>query len=70
MTTRTYDHADQKSRRRRARVSQEDIATRLNISSGALSQYEKHGMALPWGLSPEDYERELLNAIRDKERAA
>lgn len=60
--------SDQKRRRRRARINLSEVARRLDISIGALSQYENEKTPLPFALTPEDYERELQNAIRDKER--
>jgi len=60
--------SDQRRRRRRARVNQADIAQRLSISVGAVSEYENEKAELPFELTPEDYERELQNAIRAKER--
>lgn len=68
--TAIYDHKDQATRRRRARVTQTEMARRLKCAISKVSQYETSGRDLPWKQTPEDYERELLNAIRDKERAA
>jgi transcriptional regulator with XRE-family HTH domain len=61
-----YDPADQKRRRRRARVTIADLAARLDISVGALSQYENGKTSLPFELNAEDYERALLDAITAK----
>lgn len=61
---------DQKTRRRRARVTQADLAARLRISEGALSEYENGKGALPFELTPEDYERALKEAIEAKKVAA
>ena len=64
-----FDPEDQRRRRRRARITQGDIAKRLSISSGALSQYESGKDPLPWGLAAEDYELALAAALLDKHRA-
>lgn len=61
-----YDPTDQATRRRRARVTQRDIARRLNIPSPRISEYENGIDPLPWGLTPEDYERALTQAIGEK----
>lgn len=66
--TAVYDPVDQATRRKRARVTQRDIARRLNIPSSRISEYEnaKNRKTLPWGLTPEDYERALTQAIGEK----
>ena len=61
-----YDPADQAKRRRRARISQTEIARRLDIAISKVSEYETGKKALPWELTSEDYERALLDAITDK----
>jgi transcriptional regulator with XRE-family HTH domain len=59
---------DQKRRRRRARISQREIAERLDISEGALSEYENGKKDLPFALTPEDYEAALVAAIKAKSK--
>ena len=61
------DHRDQAKRRRRARVSQLEIARILKIGKSKVSEYEVHGADLPWELTPEDYERALEQALRERE---
>lgn len=62
----TYDPAEQKRRRTRARVSQTQLANLLGMSEGALSQYENGKKPLPHALDPEDYELALAKAIVEK----
>ena len=66
MVTKTPDRADQAIRRRRARITQLELAMRLGCGVSKVSEYEKHGAPLPWGLTPEDYERALTAAIKAK----
>lgn len=61
-----YDPADQKRRRRRARVTLADLATRLGCSTASLSLYENGKEPLPWGLDSDDYERALAAALLEK----
>lgn len=66
----TYDPADQARRRRRARITQTDMAKLLNIAISKVSEYETGKKDLPWELTPEDYERALLQAIQEKRNEA
>lgn len=65
-----YDPADQARRRKRARVTQGEIARRLNVAQSAISEYE-HGVDdLPWALTADDYEVALAAAITAKRAVA
>lgn len=63
----TLDPSDQKRRRRRSRITQPDIARRLDISIAAVSEYEAGKKPLPFALTPEDYEVALTAAIKARE---
>ena len=65
--TLTLDPKQQAIRRRRARVTQPEMAARLNVSLSAISKYETGKENLPWELTPEDYESALVEAISEKE---
>ena len=58
-----YDPKDQGTRRRRAKVSQTAIATRLGCSIGSLSEYESGKKPLPWSLTGADYEIALAEEL-------
>ena len=63
----TFDPTDQRNRRRRARVTQGAIAAALNISVSTVSEYETGAKgSLPWGLTPEDYERALADLCKQR----
>lgn len=64
--TMTYEPAEQAKRRRRARVTQEDMARLLGCAISKISEYETGKKPLPWQLTPEDYERALERAIRER----
>ena len=66
MTTVTFDPAEQQRRRRRARVSQVELARHLNIAPSKVSEYETQGKPLPWKLTADDYESALAAAIKAK----
>lgn len=61
-----YDPADQARRRRRARISQNEIAKRLDIALSKVSEYENGHKPLPWKLTSEDYEKALAAALLAK----
>lgn len=63
MVLATYDPADQKRRRLRARIRQQDIAAALQISDSAVSDYENKGRALPFSLTSGDYEVALAELV-------
>ena len=65
--TLTLDPKQQAIQRRRARVTQPEMAARLNVSLSAISKYETGKENLPWELTPEDYECALVEAISEKE---
>lgn len=56
---------DQRRRRRRARLSQKDLAVELDVSLTSISQYE-NGAELPFELTSEDYEAALQTLIARK----
>jgi transcriptional regulator with XRE-family HTH domain len=60
------NHEDLKRARRRARITQHEIARRLGVSPSKVSEFETRGEPLPWELTPEDFERALKLAIHDK----
>ena len=62
----TFDPTEQRRRRRRNRITQADIAKRLGISDGALSQYENGKTPLPFELTGEDYELAMAQALIDR----
>lgn len=62
----TPTHEDLRRMRRRARITQDEIANRLGISPSKVSEFEKHGVALPWELTGDDYEQALKDAIADR----
>lgn len=61
-----YDPAEQAKRRRRSRITQAEIASRLRCAISKVSEYEVHGSTLPWEQTPEDYETALAAAIKAK----
>lgn len=65
----TLDREDQARRRRRARITQSEIARRLNCHVSKVSEYETGKKDLPWELTPEDYERALADALAERERS-
>lgn len=70
--THTYDPAEQARRRRRNRISQAQLAERLNCAISKVSEYEtgKSEGALPWEQTGDDYERALEALIAERERGA
>lgn len=66
-----YDPSDQRTRRRRALLSQQDVGDQFSprISDTSISVYEAGGK-LPYEFTGEDYERALLAAIDAKRNAA
>jgi transcriptional regulator with XRE-family HTH domain len=68
--TRAFDPADQAKRRRRARISQAQLAARLNCAISKVSEYETGKGPLPWEQTPEDYERELAALIAERANGA
>ena len=66
MVLATYDPTDQKRRRQRARIRQQDIAAKLQISDTAISDYENKGKALPFALTSGDYEVALAQLITEQ----
>ena len=65
----TLDRTDQRSRRRRARITQSELAARLGISMSKVSEYETGKRPLPWELTAEDYERALAELCRERKSA-
>lgn len=61
-----YDTAEQKRRRKRARIKSSRMAVLLNVSTGALSQYESGKKPLPHMLDGNDYEVALARAIVER----
>lgn len=61
------DHTDLAKRRRRARISQLELARALNISPSKVSEFEKHGQPLPWELTDEDYLAAIQQVLRERE---
>lgn len=59
-----YDPADQRKRRRRALLSQQEVGDQFSppISDTKVSEYERGG-ALPYEFTGEDYEVALAKAI-------
>lgn len=66
MVATVLEPSDQKRRRRRSRVTQAAVAARLNVSQGAISEYENGKADLPFELTPEDYERALAELIPEQ----
>lgn len=64
--TLALDPAEQARRRRRARITQQEVAERLQISLGAVSKYETGADDLPWELTPEDYETALNGLLKER----
>ena len=67
--TMTPIHEDQARRRRRARISQTELAVFLKCAISKISEYETRGEPLPWEQTAEDYENALAEAIEAKRRA-
>lgn len=59
------DRIDQRIRRRRARLTQQDVADQFPtpISSSAVGNYERGEYPLPLDYTPEDYEHALARAL-------
>ena len=64
----TLDREDQRRRRRRARISQGEIARRLKCALSTVSEYENHKADLPWSLTEDDYELALAAALLAKSK--
>jgi transcriptional regulator with XRE-family HTH domain len=64
--TMTLTPGDQKRRRRRNRITLQQIADRLECSVSSVSEYENEIDPLPWELTPDDYERELQVLIAER----
>ena len=67
--TLTLEPSEQARRRRRARINQQVVADLLSISLTSISKYETGQEDLPWELTPEDYEKALAVALKEKEAA-
>lgn len=70
MVLATYDPTDQKHRRQRARIRQQDIAAKLHISDTSISDYESKGKPLPFALTSADYEVALAELITEQAKKA